>query len=277
MSMTTKHGTLPRLHRGCSYFHCSAFTSSSAKTRGIHGGVTLTPNSLPHCAQHLPTHRSFCESGPQFQGIKFLGAPRQSSATAMPSLKTRSSELSLPTLAGKTLVCHCLAHEECHADALAQAYESEVMIPSEDFTPAILERNDTGFVTEPHGFSQSADGGGVHSSGDWLAPRAGTSDIFKDLRHAIVSKHGLHNTAMAAWAARRRSPFMQDKHDDYILAATKPFLQSAGLHPNLCVHPNQPFRLGLLRNLLQLMQDSDIGLIVRTKTVLWYLAVLSNL
>ena len=75
----------------------------------------------------------------------------------------------LPTLAGKTLVCHCPAHEECHADALAQAYESEVMIPSEAFTPAILQRNDTGFVTEPHGFSQSADGGGVHSSGDWLA------------------------------------------------------------------------------------------------------------
>ena len=39
------------------------------------------------------------------------------------------------------------------------------------------------------------------------------------------------------------------------------FLQSAGLHLNLSVHPNQPFRLGLLRNLLQLMQDSDIGLI----------------
>ena len=76
-----------------------------------------------------------------------------------------------------------------------------------------------------------------------------------------VSKHGLHNAAKAAWAARSRSPFMQDKHDDYILAATKSFLQSAGLHPNLSFHPNQPFRLGLLRNLLQLTQDSDMGLI----------------
>ena len=49
--------------------------------------------------------------------------------------------------------------------------------------------------------------------------------------------------------------------------------------PNLSVHPNQPFQLGLLRNLLQLMQDRDIGLIdscrvriphgcVRTNTVL---------
>ena len=33
----------------------------------------------------------------------------------------------LPTLAGKALVCHCLAHEECHADVLVQTYESEVM------------------------------------------------------------------------------------------------------------------------------------------------------
>ena len=30
----------------------------------------------------------------------------------------------LPTLAGKKLVCHGPAHEECHADALAQACES---------------------------------------------------------------------------------------------------------------------------------------------------------
>ena len=62
-------------------------------------------------------------------------------------------------------------------------------------------------------------------------PRAGTGDIFKDLRHTIVeivSKHGLHNAARAAWTARTRSPFMQDKHNDDILAATKSFLQSAG-------------------------------------------------
>ena len=75
----------------------------------------------------------------------------------------------------------------------------------------------------------------------------------------IVSKHGLHNAARAAWAVRSRSPFLQDKHNDDILAATQSFLQSSGFHANLSVHPNQPFRLGLIRHLLQLMQDPHIG------------------
>ena len=84
--------------------------------------------------------------------------------------------------------------------------------------------------------------------------------VFRDFRHAIidiVSKHGLHNAARAAWAVRSLSPFMTDKHNDDILAATKSLLQSAGLHPNLSVHPNEPFRLGLFSNRLQ----PDIGLI----------------
>ena len=54
---------------------------------------------------------------------------------------------------------------------------------------------------------------------------------------------------------------MQDKHNDDILAAAQSFLQSAGFRPNLSAHPKQPFRLGLIRHLLQLMQDPDIGLI----------------
>ena len=33
-------------------------------------------------------------------------------------------------------------------------------------------------VPAPHGFLRSADGGGVHIFGDWLALRAGISDIF---------------------------------------------------------------------------------------------------
>ena len=101
-------------------------------------------------------------------------------------------------------------------------------------------------------FSRSAHGGGVRSSGDWLAPRAG-------IRHAIVeivSKHGLHNAARAAWAVRSRSPFTQDKHTDDFLAATESSLQSSGLQPNLSSHPNQRFRLGLLRNLLQLASST---------------------
>ena len=39
----------------------------------------------------------------------------------------------LPTFAGKALVCHCPAHEECHADVFVQAYESEVMACCQDF------------------------------------------------------------------------------------------------------------------------------------------------
>ena len=130
-----------------------------------------------------------------------------------------------------------------------------MIVPSEDSTPADLQQNGTHFVTKPYGFSRSADGGSVHSSGDWLA---------KNLRHAIVdviSKYGLHNAASAAWAARSRSSVLQDNHNDDALAATKSFLQSEGLHPDLSVIPNQPFRLGLLRTLLQLMDDPNIGLI----------------
>ena len=103
----------------------------------------------------------------------------------------------------------------------------------------------------------------VHSSGDWLAPQAGISGIFKDLRHAnveIISKHGLHNKASAAWAARSRSPFIQDRDDD-VWAATKSFLQSAGVHQICPFTLTSPFVWGFLRNLLQLMQDPDIGLI----------------
>ena len=151
--------------------------------------------------------------------------------------------------------------------ALAHACESEVMIRSEALATTTLERNDTS-VTEAHGFFairrwwrcaqlwRPACPAGL--------PRGQASDMVKDLRHAIVeivSKHGLHNAARAAWAVRSRSPFMQDKHNDDILGATKSFLRSAGPHPNLSAHSNQPFRLGLLRNLLQLMQNPDIGLI----------------
>ena len=86
----------------------------------------------------------------------------------------------------------------------------------------------------------------------------------KDRRHAfveIVSKHALHHAARAAWAIQSCSPFMQDKHCDDILEATKSFVQSADFHPDLSTHPDQTFRLGLIRHLLQLMHDRDTGLI----------------
>ena len=54
---------------------------------------------------------------------------------------------------------------------------------------------------------------------------------------------------------------MQDKHNEEILAATKSFLQAAGFNPDLSISPDQPFRLGLIRDLLQLMHDPDTGLI----------------
>ena len=133
MLMTTVHSSSPRPPQERSHLHRSAITDFSAKTRVVNGGVTLTPNSLPHCAQDVPTHRSFCESGhsrapkPLFSlaasqrtrsplgrqrcctwagevplrtrpfqhlsgatvsGCRCLAAPRQSSDTVMPSLKT---------------------------------------------------------------------------------------------------------------------------------------------------------------------------------------------
>ena len=134
MLMTTVHSSSPRPLQERSHLHRSAITDFSAKTRVVNGGVTLTPNSLPHCAQDVPTHRSFCESGhsrapkpllslPASQrtqitswsptmmhrgqgryhcaqnpssiilgatvsGCRCLAAPRQSSDTVMPSLKT---------------------------------------------------------------------------------------------------------------------------------------------------------------------------------------------
>ena len=144
------------------------------------------------------------------------------------------------------------AFAECHADALAQAYESEVMVPSVDCTPADLQHNDTNFVTEPKGFSRSADGGSARSSGDWLAPRAGTDDIIQTSQ-ARCSRRGLQirdNAASTAWPARSRPSFLQDKHNDDISAVTKSFLQSKGLQPDLSVICEQPFRLGLRRTLL---------------------------
>ena len=69
----------------------------------------------------------------------------QSNDTAMPSLKIRTSEPSCQRWQARHLVFHCPAHEECHVDALVQTYESEVIIFSEDFTPATLQRNDSRF------------------------------------------------------------------------------------------------------------------------------------
>ena len=51
-----------------------------------------------------------------------------------------------------------------------------------------------------------------------------------------------------------------------ISVVTKSFLQSAGLQPVLSVYLNQPFHLKLLRHVLQLMQDPDIGLIDRAES-----------
>ena len=92
------------------------------------------------------------------------------------------------------------------------------------------------------------------------AAQSGTSD--EDLRHAVVefvSEYGLHNAARAAWAVRSRSPFIQDKPNDDILAATQSYLQSPGFHRNFSAHPSHPLRLELIRNKLQLMKDPDIG------------------
>ena len=79
------------------------------------------------------------------------------------------------------------------------------------------------------------------------AAQSGISDKFKDLRHAIVEIVSKNNAARAAWETRSRSPFIQDKHNDDILAAKKSYLQSAELHRNSSVHRNHPFCLGIMR------------------------------
>ena len=185
---------------------------------------------------------------------QFLDAHRQSNTAGTPLLKIRSSEPFYQ------------AHEECHAHVLVQTCESEVVACAKISSPVTLKQHYESFVAAPQGFSRSAGGGGVHSSGDWLAPRTGNGDIFKDLRHAvveIVSNHRLHHAAKAAWAVQSRSPFVQDEHNDEIREgeATKSFLQAAGLRRDLSIVPGQPFRLGLIRHPLLLMHDPDTGLI----------------
>ena len=165
----------------------------------------------------------------------------------------------LPTFAGKALVCQCPAHEECHADVFVQASESEVMDCSKISFPKTLQQRCESFAAAPQGFSQSADGGGVHSSGDWLAPRAGIGDPYiKKPQASDCRDPRLHHAAKAAWAVHSRSLFMQDEHNDEIPEATTSFLSAAGLHPDLSILPDQPFRLGLIRHL---MCDPDTSLI----------------
>ena len=79
------------------------------------------------------------------------------------------------------------------------------------------------------------------------AAQSGISDKFKDLRHAIVEIVSKNNAARAAWETRSRSPFIQDKHNDDILAAKKSYRQSAELHRNSSVHRNHPFWSGIMR------------------------------
>ena len=145
------------------------------------------------------------------------------------------------------------------ADALAQAYESDVMVPLKAFTtrnlPAKRHRichGTTWFFVVRRWWS-------VHSSGDRLAPRtcsktSGTpqSRSFQNTGSTTQSGQGWHEAAQLS---------CRKNHNDDILAATKSLLQQQDYSPNLSVHPNSPFQLGLLRNLLQLMQVPDIGLI----------------
>ena len=106
----------------------------------------------------LPRRNSFKVS--VFGGIQAI--KHYSNALAQNPLKRAL----FPMLAGKALVCHCQAHEVCHADVLVQAYESEVMACSKISCPVTLQQNYESFFAAPQGFSRSADGGGLHSSRD---------------------------------------------------------------------------------------------------------------
>ena len=90
-----------------------------------------------------------------------------------------------------------------------------------------------------------------------VCPQTGISDVCKDLKHAIVeivSKHGLHNAGYEAAHFSCRTSTMT-----IFWRQQSVFCSQQGFYPNLSAHPNQPFRSGLIRHLLQLMQDPDIG------------------
>ena len=254
--MRKKRGFLPRPPRGCSHLRRSAITS--AKTGVTHNGHhTNFPPAV--CAKFAQLIVLFLSQ--DFRGLFTLWT--DAITTCAVTLKNLTTFHQTRSSLGHPQCCQRTEDEPLHAEQFQHLFGQQFQ--SINFWALRSKQKDTTFVTEPHKFSRSADGGGVHSSGDWLVLWVSTDDILENLRHAVVdviSKYGLHNAASAAWAARSRSSyFLQDKHNDDILAATKSFLQSEGLQPDLSVAPNQPFRSGLPRNFLQHMDDPDIGLI----------------
>ena len=128
-------------------------------------------------------------------GSKFLVAKFGRTEAIKQNSKTRSSKLS------------CQHQQARNLFTIEGATPIEVTVPSNVITLATPSKTTQNV---PHHVDSRGPRmvGEVHSSSDWLAPRAGAN-----LRQAtvkIVCKHGLRNVARAAWAARSRSPFMQD-------------------------------------------------------------------
>ena len=217
--------TLVRRHRSGLSYRCQALRLSADK-------ITSWAPTMFHLGRFgTIAHKTFPASswGNSFK-VSVFGRNQTIKHHSNVFVQDPLKRAILPTSAGKALVCHCPAHEECHADALVQAYESEVMVCSNIPTPVTPQQNDTSVVAAPHGFSRSADGVGVRSFGDWLAPRAGISDIFFDLRHAIieiVSKRGLHHAATRAWGIQR-------------YPGSAEILSASGRSPSRPVHSSRP-------------------------------------
>ena len=93
-------------------------------------------------------------------------------------------------------------------------------------------------------------------------PRGRASAIFEKKTQAHYCQDRLQAQAplRGKGSMDGTKPLTQDEHNDEIQEATKSFLQAAGLSPDLSIVPGQPFRLGLIRHLLQLMHDPDTGL-----------------
>ena len=82
----------------------------------------------------------------------------------------------------------------------------------------------------------------MHSSGDWLAPWAGIIDVLKTAGTPLSrSSPNTRSTTQPGQHGRYkvRSPFMQDKHCDDILEATKSF-SSIGRFSSGPVHSSRP-------------------------------------
>ena len=158
-----------------------------------------------------------------------------------------ASKVPLGPLMGKSLSCSCKCTDHCHADILADAVNASLRPPAPCTTPAAV---------------RCADGGGLPSTGDWSTPDAKTDflhDLRKRLLH-VVEKHGVVQRVLQhASSPTRDCPLPEDLQT--IVVDTVAAWCREQSRPGSCeICPGQPFRLGLLHDLLSLCHDPDVAL-----------------